>query len=99
MTVSLQDYAAGDTNYVAKLNSNNDVLEAALNALQALTGGSAASVLSLVSAYQALFGTTVSIIGDDSYVATGVSTDLTVTSGYCYRPSWSRSSAKPAQPS
>lgn len=91
MTISLQDFATGDTNYVAKFNSNNSTLEAAINALQALTGGAAYSALGITSAYQALFGTTVALVGDGSYLCAGSggspSSDLLVAAGYCYKPS------------
>lgn len=91
MTISLQDFASGDTNYVSKFNSNNDVLEAAIEALQALTSGAAASTISLASAYDALFGSSVAVIGDESYVCTDAggspAGNLSVTSGFCYRPS------------
>jgi len=88
MTITLQDFAAGDTNYVAKLNSNSDVLETAIAALQAATSGAAFSAITLSTAYAALFGATVAVIGDDSYVCTNAGSDnLNVTSGYCYRPS------------
>jgi hypothetical protein len=87
MTISLQDYAAGDTNYVSKLNSNNDVLEAAISALQA-AAGSAGTTLSLIEAYGALFGQTVAVIGADSYLPSDAgSGELEVAAGYAYRPS------------
>jgi hypothetical protein len=91
MTISLQDFATGDTNYIAKMNSNNDVLESAVDALQAATSGAAASTISVATAYNALFGTAVALIGDDSYACSDAggspAGNLTVASGYCYRPS------------
>lgn len=87
MTITLQDFASGDTNYVAKMNSNNGVLESAIDALQAATTGSAGSTSTLPSAYSALFGSTVALIGASSYACTdGGSGNLSVAAGYCYRP-------------
>lgn len=90
MTITLQDFASGDTNYVSKLNSNSDVIEAAIGGLQSLTSGAAFAGATLNTAYAALFGTTVAVIGDDSYVCSDAggspSGYLAVTSGYCYRP-------------
>jgi hypothetical protein len=93
MSIDLQDFAAGDTNYVAKLNSNNTVLELAIAALQALTSGAAVSGITLTTAYEALFGASVALIGKDSYACSDAggspSGNLTVAAGYCYRPSLS----------
>jgi hypothetical protein len=87
MTITLQDFATGDTNYVSKFNSNNDVLEAAINALQELLGSAGALSLSLSGILEALFGTTVAVVGAGSYACSGASSTLTVQGGYCYRPS------------
>ena len=87
MTITLQDFAAGDTNYVAKLNSNNDVLESSVGALQATVTGAASSTLSLTAAYAALFGSSVALIGAGSYEPSGSGSDLTVQDGFVYLPS------------
>lgn len=88
MTITLQDYASGDTNYVSKLNSNNDVLEAAIDSLQTATSAGGSATVSVPTAYAALFGSTVALIGAASYACTDAgSGNLSVASGYCYRPS------------
>jgi hypothetical protein len=88
MPTTLQRFANGDTNYIAKHNSNAGVLEATLNALDAIISGvTGAGALTIASAYEALFGTTVALIGSTSYTQSTASTNLTITSGYCWKQS------------
>lgn len=88
MTVQLQRLAQGDTNYITKHNSNLDLLEAAIAALEALAGnGAAASGVNVSAAFRALFGTAASLIGADSFLATGSGSTLTMQPGFCWRPS------------
>lgn len=86
MALTLQRYAQGDTNYVEKLNSNADALEAdAASVRQSLAAGFGAAV-SLGAAFPALFGTSPAVIGSTSYACTGVGTILTVQAGYAWLP-------------
>jgi len=87
MTLSLQRFTNGDTNYVAKHNANAAALETELTALRSLLGASFGGAVSIGAALQALLGPTVAVIGADSYRATGSGTTLTVASGWCWRPS------------
>lgn len=88
MTVTLQRLAAGDTNYIVKHNSNQEILEAAIADLELLAANAAASSdLNVIGAFTALFGTTASLIGYNSYKCTGSGVNLTVQAGFCWRPS------------
>mgnify|MGYP001573612140 CR=1 FL=1 len=84
MTIDLQDFASGDTNYVLKLNANNALLEAFLTNLEAMGAGS--GVGSVGAAFRALFGESASLIGSPSYLPVGSGANLTVAAGYCWRP-------------
>ncbi|WP_407280617.1 hypothetical protein U5817_10055 [Aromatoleum evansii] len=86
MTLSLLRFANGDTNYVAKHNSNADALEAEAESVrQSLAAGFGAAV-SLGAAFPALFGSSAAVIGANSYKCTGASTILTVQAGYAWLP-------------
>lgn len=86
MSLSLQRFASGDTNYIPKHNQNADALEAeAASVRQSLSAGLGAAV-SLGSALQALFGASPSVIGANSYKCLGSGTLLTVLSGYAWLP-------------
>lgn len=88
MTLELQRFAQGDTNYINKHNSNSDLLEAAIAGLEAMAGNNGGvSGANVSGAFRALFGTAASLIGADSYRATGASSTLTVQPGFCWRPS------------
>ena len=87
MSLSLQRFTNGDTNYVAKHNANAESLEAELTALRSLLGASFGGAVSIGAALQALLGSTVAVIGADSYRVTGSGATLTVASGWCWRPS------------
>ncbi len=88
MSLSLQRLAQGDTNYILKHNSNLDLIEAAIAALELLAGNStAASGANVARAFQALFGASASLIGANSYQCTGSGSTLTVQPGFCWRPS------------
>lgn len=86
MTITLVDFAAGDTGYIAKFNSNFSTIETAINALQSQVAA-ASNVTSMSSSYYALFGTSNAVIGDNSYTyGISSSTILTFTSGYAWLP-------------
>lgn len=84
MTLALQTLNNGDTNYVAKHNSNYSDIQSAVNGilstLGASTGASTANLL------QALFGVSTAFIGNTSYTQSTSGTVLTISSGYGWRP-------------
>jgi len=87
MTITLQRFATSDTNYIGKHNSNADALEAAIATLDAILAGiTGIGALSISTAFEALFGSTVAVIGATSYACSGLSTTLTVEAGFCWRP-------------
>lgn len=83
----LQSFANGDTNYVAKHNANNANIKAAVDALENNLAGQIGASSGPGAAYYALFGTAASIIGVDSYEASGSGTTLTVAAGFNWKPS------------
>ncbi len=85
MSYSLERFANGDTNYVAKLNTNADVIEAALNFFSSSVAG-ASSVANLPNLYKALFGPTPAIIGAASLAASAVGLVLTIGAGEAWLP-------------
>lgn len=84
MSLALQTLNNGDTNYVAKHNSNYSDIETAVNgilaALGATSGGSTANLLA------ALFGSQTAFLGNTSYTQSTAGTVMTVTAGYAWRP-------------
>jgi hypothetical protein len=87
MTISLQRFAIGDTNYIGKHNSNADAIEAAIQSIDAMLAASTGTgAASITTAYAALFGPTVAVIGASSYVCNGSGSTLTVQGGFCWRP-------------
>ncbi|TXI24266.1 MAG: hypothetical protein E6Q61_05360 [Nitrosomonas sp.] len=88
MSIQLERFANGDTNYVAKHNNNADIIESAIDSIEQLAGNNAAaSGANVAKAFRALFGESASLIGGSSYACTGVLSTLTVQPGYCWRPS------------
>ena len=87
MSLSLQRFTNGDTNYVAKHNANAAALEGELTALRSLLGASFGGAVSIGAALQALLGSSAAVIGADSYRATGSGSTLSVAAGWCWRPS------------
>lgn len=83
MAITLQQFTSGETGYVAKLNSNSSMIEAALNNIQsAQTGANGAYT---VGAFlDALFGGVTTLIGVESYKPTVSGTSLTIAMGACY---------------
>jgi hypothetical protein len=84
MTLALQTLANGDTNYVAKHNSNYGDIQTAVNGILATLGTSSAGSTGNLMA--ALFGNATAFIGDTSYTTSTAGTVLTVSSGYAWRP-------------
>lgn len=85
MTLTLERFVNGDTDYVNKHNSNAEVIEQAIQDLQTF-GGSNSGGANDPAMLRALFGETASLIGATSYACSGSSTTLTVQAGYCWRP-------------
>lgn len=86
---TLAQFANGDTNYVTKLNGNFNTLAALLDAVNNLLAGQVASAQGPGSAFTALFGSSVAVIGASSYATTGAGSNLTVGSGFAWIPSLS----------
>lgn len=81
MSLSLQTFAVGDTNYISKHNSNNSAIAAAVDAL----GESGLSVINSLNQMIALYGTGTTLIGDYSFAISGTGTTLTVQAGTVWR--------------
>ncbi len=86
MSIALQRFANGDTNYVAKLDSNCDILEGAVNALQGQLSAQSATV-NLPNLYVALFGSQAAVVGSTSYGCTAAGLVVTVAAGLAWLPS------------
>lgn len=86
MTLTLNRFANGDTNYVAKHNGNADALEAEAASVRSALAASMGAAVSLGAAFPALFGASAAVIGANSYKCTGASTLLTVQAGYAWLP-------------
>lgn len=95
MTISLQRFVSGDTNYLTKHNSNAGVLEGAVLSLEMQVQAAAGAAISEGSAFNALFGEQAAIVGKGSYVPTPDGTDLDVAAGYFWRPSTATLSKTP----
>jgi hypothetical protein len=89
MGIELQLFATGDTDYIAKLNSNMQVLEDIINAIQTSQGGAGGAV-TVGSFFTALFEEQTALIGMTSYVPTVSAVDptiLIVAAGTAYKGS------------
>lgn len=87
MSITLQRFANGDTNYVAKHNQNAGTIEGAIANLDAQVLAAAGAAVSAGSAFEALFGDLAAVVGKASYLPTTDGTDLEVAPGYYWRPS------------
>lgn len=92
MAIALQTFNTGDTDYIAKLNSNSHTVEEAINAmLQAnVAAGGAYTIGSFIDG---LFNGETSLIGIGSYaptVSVTVATDLLVAPGTMYKATTSQ---------
>jgi hypothetical protein len=83
MSLSLQRFAAGDTNYIAKLDSNCDAIEAAVDALATALGTTSTSYGPFL---QGLLGSAQCFLGSSSYQTGTSGTILNVSGGYVWRP-------------
>lgn len=87
MTITLERFANGDTDYINKHNNNVETIEQAIENLQTFALNNSEGGVTSAVFMRALFGETASLIGAGSYACSGASTTLTVQSGYCWRPS------------
>lgn len=94
---TLQTFANGDTNYVAKLNNNFETLGALLDGIQATQQAQVAAVTGSGSAFSALFGPSVAVVGAGSYAASTSGTDLLIEAGYNWKPSAQTVVSNPTQ--
>lgn len=83
MTITLNAYATGDTNYVAKFNQDKNTLETAINGILTALGTMGVSEGPFLNA---IFGNSTAFIGSNSYTQSTASTTLTISSGYAWRP-------------
>ena len=88
MAVSVQTFANGDVDYIAKHNANYQNIKVAVEALQsaiaAQAGGGGGGGTTAVS-YEALFGISDAVLGEGSYAPTQASSDnLDIDTGYAY---------------
>lgn len=70
MAIELLRFASGDTDYVAKMNSDMAMIEAAINGLQLATSGSGNAEFSAASYWNAIFEGVTGLIGYGSYLPT-----------------------------
>lgn len=77
----LQTFAAGDTNYIAKHNSNVALLEATIGALETRINGAASSETNWTAWLQSQYGSGVVLIGSGSYAVAASGTSITVEAG------------------
>ncbi|AQV94745.1 hypothetical protein BJN34_12730 [Cupriavidus necator] len=89
MSIDLASLIFGDTNYIAKHNSNYSIIKAAVDALQAATQGGASSAATAVTAFEGMFGS-VALIGYGSFATSTSGSDLTLQPGYTWRNSLSK---------
>jgi hypothetical protein len=94
MSLDLQTFANGDANYIPKHNQNYAAIASAVAGLDAQIQAAAGAAVSEGSAFSALFGIQPAIVGALSYLPTVAGTDLSVASGYFWRPSTSTLSRK-----
>jgi hypothetical protein len=83
----LQTFSNGDTNYISKHNSNYANIKSAIDALQSNLASQVAAASGPGSAFYALFGLTVALIGVESYAMSGSGDTLTVAAGFNWKPS------------
>jgi len=80
--MELRNFASGDTDYIAKLNSNNSEIQAAIDALQAAAGAAGAgTALSAGLFISSLCNGEDCLIGPGSYTLTQNPTSVTVSPG------------------
>jgi hypothetical protein len=84
-TITLRDFANGDTDYVAKLNANNAALADAIDALLAANGGSTGTLLSMGMLLLGLMRSGVVRLGTDGFGYTIVGETLVMDGGDAWR--------------
>lgn len=85
MPIVVLTFAIQDTDYVSKLNQNFTTLASALDAVNSLLTGTVQSNITAPTAFEALFGSTISLVGPSSYVAQVQSANIVrVSSGFAW---------------
>ena len=85
MTIVLNNFASGDTDYISKMNSNVSEITAAINALQAAAGGGGpGTAVSAGLFMDALFNQSDCLIGPESFVVTQHASTVSVAPGTLY---------------
>ncbi len=79
----LSVFATGDLNYVAKMDSDNLLIAAAINTLQAAVASSSVSSGPFLTA---LLGVQTAFIGSTSYTHSETGTTMTLSAGWAWRP-------------
>jgi hypothetical protein len=88
MAITLLSFSAGDTDYVARMDTNNSTIATAINNLQAAVAASSGTgAVAFALFLNALFGATSAIIGLSSYGASISSTSVLVVSGSAWKAS------------
>lgn len=86
MGITVQSFNEGDTDYVAKLNTDFQIVVNAVNALQnaqtGITGGTSGASFGL-----ALFGSSPCLIGSASYACVASGANISVGPGYMWKAS------------
>ena len=86
MAFSLRSFASGDTDYVAKLNNNDNDIVNAILALQAAVGGGGGGA-SIALLLLGLFGDSAAcLLGIASYAPSTGGSNLTLQPGYSWKP-------------
>lgn len=83
MSVSVLTFAAGDIDYISKMNTNDFNLAAAINALEGAASGG--GTFSGTAFFKSLFANASGLIGKGSYLPTPASALLTIAAGGCFK--------------
>jgi hypothetical protein len=86
VAIELQAFSSGDTDYVAKLNNNNNVVQSAINGLQTVSGATQNSSTSANAFFPAIFGTNAVLIGRGSYACVISGTTVVLAAGSAWNP-------------
>ena len=86
MAITLNRFSSGQTTYIEQHNSNATILENNFNQLENQLNGTIASTANAQAGFEALFGSTVAVIGIDSYDAQTSGTNVIVSSGFAWLP-------------
>lgn len=85
MSITLNTYATGDTDYISKMNNDNNTITGAINTLQAATQTSAPATNTLF--VSSVLGSSPALIGASSYSPTASGSTISFTAGTAWKPS------------